>query len=203
MPSLANSALSWLVLLRRLPGYLPFMPLILRSIYQRGEGPTVLPLPLGEATDALTPQERDWLTLLVRRTPETAVIVQAGAPDIDVTCALAAGCWASQRRVFAVWPDGDEVSSAFRIWHQTVIRQGLAPYVTPVSGLGNLALQADLIYSASLEGLASPAKPGAVLISRRRETLPERLPGQFDHCGTLTASYFDTEGMLDKVAETA
>ena len=176
MPGTGDTLLSWLVLARRAPGYAPFLPLLWRSLAQ----PKAQPSEPSRVPGNLTPDERAWLAEQVRRTPDGAVILQAGPIAADVTCALAAGCWASQRHVFALWPDAEGSAPARREWHRTVITQGLGPYVTRVREPRAFERRMDLLF-----GEAGPwLTPGSVWIQQARADSGAEFIGQ---CNTLTA----------------
>jgi hypothetical protein len=193
MPSLANSAVSWLVLLRRLPGYLPFAPLIVRSFHRRGGDLATLPypspLPGGEGTGSLTLAEREWLTLLVSRTPEQAVILQTSQPEVDVTCALAAGCWASQRHVEAFWPETSLGSAAFREWHRAVVRNRLAPYVRPRVEGALCETPIDMLFVGNSESWPDGTAHAAIVVRRWAGGDSGSATGATSVCGRLAAYY--------------
>jgi len=175
---------SWLALLRQAPGFAPFLPVVWRSFFGRAEPPATF----ADVPGTLTPAEREWLAAQVRGTRAEAVIGQAGPPEVDVTCALAVGGWASQRRVYVAWPEAADNGSAFRQWHQTVIRQGLAPYVTPMVAGREWNRLIDMLYAESPVGWANRLRPGAVVVRRRPPGSPDPLFREFAACGALVAA---------------
>jgi hypothetical protein len=176
---LRSRLLSWLILLRESPGYLPFLPFVARQAFGRRRA---LPAP-AEVPGNLTTAERDWLAALARRTPAEAVIVQSGSPEADATCALAAGCWASRRRIYAVWPEDEAGGETFRQWHRAVIREGLSPYVRPVTGVPPAA---DLLYHDSTESWPERLKPGAMVVRAASSAAVDGWQ-RLETCGGLAA----------------
>ncbi len=138
----------WLSLLRRLPAYLRFAPLALRAAQSGASQAEEC------AGESLTAEEAAWLAGWVRRTPADGLIVQAGALDPAVTCALVAGCWGSQRRVWVVRP---AEGAALRAWHTAVIRHGLlAGVVLAAAPPPGAAI--DLLFSGTSAAGPLPAR---------------------------------------------
>jgi hypothetical protein len=177
--------LSGLILLRELPGYLPFAPLAGRSLFGQSRGPAAL----GGVPGDLTAAEREWLTAQVRRTPLDGVIAQSegGPPAADATCALALGCWASRRRLYVLWPAGAARGAEFRKWHRTIIRQGLAPYVTPATGGESIPSDVDLLVMGEGADWSKVAGPATTVIVRGPAGPDGMEMERADACGTLSA----------------
>ena len=173
---------SWALLIRRLPGRLPFLPLIWHAWLQ----PAPTPRSAAQAAGSLTPAEREWLTKQARRLSESGVIVQAGLTEADVTCALAEGCWATRRRVMVLWPK-EPAGQQFRQWQQTIIRHGLAPYVTPIIADGGAPSAIDMLYADAVDGWIERLRPGALVVRRRSPASPELMHDPMEVCGTLVA----------------
>ncbi len=128
----ARTAARWVV--DHLHWYRTYLGINLGVAHRQSLDPAAI---LADVSGPLSSIEVRWLVDRVRMLPEGASALEIGVGSGQSTCALALGCWGTNKRVHtlcspAARDPATEVAETYMRWHGTVIRKYLVPYVVPV-----------------------------------------------------------------------